>query len=59
MQGRGQTRDEMTTQEIERVQFKTNFLKRIDGSKLRECDNATVMKKETFNEGVPNVRNFF
>jgi hypothetical protein len=49
----------MTIQEIERVRFKTNFLKRIDGSKLREWENATVMKKETLSRGVPNVRHFF
>jgi hypothetical protein len=49
----------MTTQEIERVRFNTNFLKRIDGSKLRECDNTTMMKKERLSWEVPNVHNFF
>jgi hypothetical protein len=43
-----------------RVQdWKMNLLKHIDGSKLIHCDKATVKRKETLSEGVPNVRNFF
>jgi hypothetical protein len=49
----------MTTQEIERVRLKMNSLKRIDGSRLRECENTTEMKKDTVSCGAPNVRNFF
>jgi hypothetical protein len=48
----------MIPQEIERVPFKTNFLKNIDGLKLRECDNTTVMRKDTLCWGIPNIVTF-